>query len=77
VELKSVKVSNEHEVNSVNLVLQDTETAKLIESKKGKKSLSKNKDTGIVRKLKVSKKRKKSLVKKQEMGEPCRNRLKG
>jgi hypothetical protein len=41
VESKGVKVSNEHEDSSVNLALQDTETVKLIESKKGKESLSK------------------------------------
>jgi hypothetical protein len=49
VELKGVKVSNEYEDNLVNLALQDTKTAKLTESKKEKKRLSKSKNTRIVR----------------------------
>jgi hypothetical protein len=63
VEPKGVKVSNEHEGSSVNLALQDTETAKLTESKKGKKSLPKSKDTRAARKLKVSEDGKESLTK--------------
>jgi hypothetical protein len=63
VKSKSVKVSNEYKDSLVNLALQDTETAKLTEFKEEKKSLSKNKDTGVARKLKVSKKEKKSFTK--------------